>query len=115
MNRRTVRLTVRLTPEENQRLTQAAQERGYQGVAQFARASLARWVTQAQVIEEVHSLEKRQAATLSAVRTEIARFQRTEYVVFAMLENLSGVNYFFGWTTTISPVVLPHLRMLPKS
>jgi hypothetical protein len=99
-----VRLTVRLTPEENQRLTQAAQERGYQAVAQFARASLARSVTQAQVIEEVHSLEKRQAATLSAVRTEIARFQRTEYVVFAMLENLSGVNYFFGWTTTISPV-----------
>jgi uncharacterized protein (DUF1778 family) len=89
MNRRTVRLTVRLTPEENQRLTQAARERGYQGVAQFARASLARWVTQAQVIEEVHSLEKRQAATLSAVRTEIGRFQRTEYVVFAMLENLA--------------------------
>lgn len=89
MNRRTVRLTVRLTPEENQRLTQAAQERGYQAVAQFARASLARWVTQAQVIEEVHSLEKRQAATLSAVRTEIARFQRTECVVFAMLENLA--------------------------
>jgi uncharacterized protein (DUF1778 family) len=116
MNRRTVRLTVRLTPEENQRLTQAAQERGYQAVAQFARASLARSVTQAQVIEEVHSLEKRQAATLSAVRTEIARFQRTEYVVFAMLENLSGVNYFFGWTTTISPgsatTITPHRRAL---
>jgi len=37
----------------------------------------------------MHSLEKRQAATLSAVRTEIARFQRTECVVFAMLENLA--------------------------
>jgi hypothetical protein len=57
-------------------------------VAQFVRASLARWVTQAQIIEEVHSLENRQAATLSAVRTEISRLQRTEYVVFAMLENL---------------------------
>jgi hypothetical protein len=34
-------------------------------------------------------MEKRQAATLSAVRTEIARLQRTEYVVFAMLENLA--------------------------
>jgi hypothetical protein len=89
MNRRSVRLTVRLTPEENQRLTQTAQERGYPGVAQFARASLGRWVTQAQVIEEVHSLEMRQAATLSAVRMEIARLQRTEYVVFAMLENLA--------------------------
>ena len=89
MNRRTVRLTVRLTPEENQRLTQAAQERGYQGVAQFARASLARWVTQAQVIEEMHSAENRHAATLSAVRTEIMRLQRTEYVVFAMVDNLA--------------------------
>jgi hypothetical protein len=89
MNRRTVRLTVRLTPEENQRLTQAAQERGYQGVAQFARASLARWVTQAQVIEEMHSAEKRHAATLSAARTEIMRLQRTEYVVFAMVDNLA--------------------------
>jgi hypothetical protein len=89
MNRRTVRLTGRLTPDENQRLTESAHERGYQGVAQFARASLARWATQAQMIEEVHSLEKRQAATLSAVRTEIARLQRTEYVVFAMLDNLA--------------------------
>ena len=89
MNRRTVRLTVRLTAEENQRLTQAAQERGYQAVAQFARASLARWLTQAQVIEEMHSAEKRHAATLSAVRTEIMRLQRTEYVVFAMVDNLA--------------------------
>jgi len=89
MTRRTVRLTVRLTPEESQRLTHAAQERGYQGVAQFARASLARWVTQAQVIEEMHSVEKRHAATLSAVRTEITRLQRTEYVIFAMVDNLA--------------------------
>jgi hypothetical protein len=37
----------------------------------------------------MHSLEKRQAATLAAVRSEIARLQRTEYVLFAMLENLA--------------------------
>jgi type I site-specific restriction endonuclease len=89
MKRRTVRLTVRLTDEEGQRLTEAAQKRGYQGVAQLARASLARWETQAQVIDEVQSLEKRQAATLTAMRTEIARLQRTDYVLFAMLENLA--------------------------
>ena len=39
--------------------------------------------------EEVRGLEKRQAATMTAVRTEIARLQRTEYVLFAMLENLT--------------------------
>jgi len=44
---------------------------------------------QGQLTEEVHGLEKRQAATLTAVRTEIARLQRTEYVIFAMLENLA--------------------------
>jgi hypothetical protein len=37
----------------------------------------------------MHSLEGRQAATLGAVRTEIACLQRTEYVLFAMLENLA--------------------------
>jgi len=58
-------------------------------LAQFARASLARWVTQAQVIEEMHSAEKRHAATLSAARTEIMRLQRTEYVVLAMVDNLA--------------------------
>jgi hypothetical protein len=44
---------------------------------------------QGQLAEEVRSLEKRQAATLTAVRTEVARLQRTEYVIFAMLENLA--------------------------
>jgi hypothetical protein len=28
--------------------------------------------------------------------------------------SLSGVNYFFGLTTTISPAVLPHEKMLPN-
>jgi hypothetical protein len=28
--------------------------------------------------------------------------------------SLSGVNYFFALTTTISPYVLPHQEMLPK-
>jgi hypothetical protein len=39
--------------------------------------------------EAIDSLERRQAATLGAVRTEIARLQRTKYVLFAMLENLA--------------------------
>jgi hypothetical protein len=50
------------------------------------RASLGR---QGQLTEEVRGLEKRQAATMTVVRTEIARLQRTEYVLFAMLENLA--------------------------
>jgi len=41
------------------------------------------------VIEALDRLERRQAATLTAMRTEIARLQRTEYVVFAMIENLA--------------------------
>ena len=87
---RSVRLTVRLTAEESQQLTKAARERGYKGIAEFTRASLARSViTQAQVIEALDHMEKRQAATLTAMRTEVARLQRTEYVVFAMLENLA--------------------------
>ena len=90
MSMRSVRLTVRLTAEESQRLTKAAREHGYKAVAEFTRASLARSViTQAQVIEALDRLEQRQAATLTAMRTEIARLQRTEYVVFAMLENLA--------------------------
>jgi len=88
-SRRSMYLTVRLTKEESQRLAEAARQRGYKKVADFVRATLGRGVTQAQVIEEVNSVEKRQAATMSAVRTEIARLQRTEYVVFAMLENLA--------------------------
>ena len=84
--RRNVYLRVWLTAEESQRLTAMAQQWGYKKSADFVRASLGR---QGQLTEEVRSLEKRQAATLTAVRTEIARLQRTEYVLFAMLENLA--------------------------
>jgi hypothetical protein len=89
MSARSVRLCVRLTPEESRRLAEAARQRGYQKVADFVRASLGRGVTQAQVIEDLHSVEQRQAATLAALRTEMARLQRTAYVLFAMLENLA--------------------------
>jgi len=84
--RRNVYLRVWLTAEESQRLTAMAQQWGYKKSADFVRASLGR---QGQLTEEVRSLEKRQAATLTAVRTEIAHLQRTEYVIFAMLENLA--------------------------
>ena len=84
--RRSVYLRVRLTAEESQRLTEVSQQWGYEKSADFIRASLGK---QGQLTEEVHSLEKRQAATMAAVRTDIARLQRTEYVVFAMLENLA--------------------------
>jgi hypothetical protein len=84
--RRNVYLRVWLTAEESERLTAMAQQWGYKKSADFVRASLGR---QGQLTEEVRSLEKRQAATLTAVRTEIARLQRTEYVLFAMLENLA--------------------------
>jgi hypothetical protein len=84
--RRNVYLRVWLTAEESQRLTAMAHQWGYKKSTDFVRASLGR---QGQLTEEVHSLEKRQAATLTAVRTEIARLQRTEYVIFAMLENLA--------------------------
>ena len=84
--KRNVYLRVWLTAEESQRLTAMAQQWGYKKSTDFVRASLGR---QGQLTEEVRSLEKRQAATLTAVRTEIARLQRTEYVLFAMLENLA--------------------------
>ena len=84
--RRNVYLRVWLTAEESERLTAMAQQWGYKKSGDFVRASLGR---QGQLTEEVRSLEKRQAATLTAVRTEIARLQRTEYVLFAMLENLA--------------------------
>jgi len=84
--RRNVYLRVRLTPEESQRLTEIAQQWGYRKSAEFVRAGLGRL---GQLTEEVHSLEKRQASTMTAMRTEIARLQRTEYVLFAMLENLA--------------------------
>ena len=83
---RNVYLKVRLTAEERRRLTEVAQQWGYRTSGEFVRASLGR---QGQLTEEVRNLEKRQAATLTAVRTEIARLQRTEYVLFAMLENLA--------------------------
>jgi len=83
---RNLYLKVRLTAEERRRLTEVAQQWGYRTSAEFVRASLGR---QGQLTEEVGGLEKRQAATLAAVRTEIARLQRTEYVLFAMLENLA--------------------------
>jgi len=83
---RNLYLKVRLTAEERHRLTEVAQQWGYRTSAEFVRASLGR---QGQLTEEVGGLEKRQAATLAAVRTEIARLQRTEYVLFAMLENLA--------------------------
>lgn len=84
--KRNVYLRVWLTAEESQRLTAMAQQWGYKKSPDFVRASLGR---QGQLAEELRSLEKRQAATLTAVRTEIARLQRTEYVIFAMLENLA--------------------------
>ena len=84
--RRNVYLKVRLTAEESRRLMEVAQQWGYKKSAEFVRASLGQ---HGQLTEEMHGLEKRQAATLTAVRTEIARLQRTEYVLFAMLENLA--------------------------
>ena len=84
--RRNVYLRVRLTAEESRRLTEIAQQWGYKTSAAFVRASLGK---QGQLTEEVSGLEKRQASTMTAVRTEIARLQRTEYVLFAMLENLA--------------------------
>jgi hypothetical protein len=86
MRNRNVYLRVRLTAEESQRLLEMAQQWGYKKSTDFVRASLAR---RGQLTEEVHRLEKRQATTIGAVRTEMARLQRTEYVIFAMLENLA--------------------------
>ena len=84
--RRDVLLKVRLTVDERRRLQEVAQQWGYKTSTEFVRACLGK---QGRLTEEMCSLEKRQAATLAAVRTEIARVQRTEYVVFAMLENLA--------------------------
>jgi len=65
---------------------EVAQQWGYKTSAEFVRAILGK---QGQLTEEVHGLEKRQASTMTAMRSEIARLQRTEYVLFAMLENLA--------------------------
>jgi len=86
MRNRDVYLRVRMTAAESQRLTEVAQQSGYKKSTDFVRAGLGR---QGQWTEELHRLEKRQAATMVAVRAEIARLQRTEYVLFAMLENLA--------------------------
>ena len=83
---RSMILKVRLTADERQRLTEVAQQWGYRTSAEFVRASMGR---HGRLTEEMNNLEKRQAATLAAVRSEIARLQRTEYVLFAMLENLA--------------------------
>jgi len=84
--RRNVHLQLWLTAEESCRLKEMAQQSGYKRCEEFVRAGLAK---QGRLTEELHSLEKRQAATLIAMRTEVARLQRTEYVIFAMLENLA--------------------------
>jgi hypothetical protein len=84
--RRNVHLQLWLTAEEGGRLKEMAQQWGYKTPEEFVRAGLGK---QGQFTEELHSIEKRQAATLTAMRTEIARLQRTEYVIFAMLENLA--------------------------
>ena len=84
--RRDVYLKVRLTAEERRRLTEVGRQWGCKTSADFVRASLAK---HGELTEAMHSLEKRQAATLAAARSEIARLQRTEYVLFAMLENLA--------------------------
>ena len=89
MSNRNQWLTLRLTAEERRRLEEAARVRGYKQITQFARASLGRSVTQTETIAALESLEKRQAATLAVMRTENARLLRTEYVLFAMLENLA--------------------------
>jgi hypothetical protein len=86
MRTRKVYLRVRMTLEESQRLATAAQRWGYKTATEFVRASLGQL---SQLAEEMHNLEKCQAATMSAMRTDIARVERAEYVLFAMLENLA--------------------------
>jgi hypothetical protein len=84
--RRVVYLKTRLTTEENRRLTDVARQWGYKTSAEFIRASLG---CHGRLAENIDGLERRQATTMAAMRTEIARLQRTEYVLFAMLENLA--------------------------
>jgi len=86
MRTRKVYLRVRMTVEESQRLAATAQRWGYPTATDFVRASLG---PLSQLAEEMHRLEQRQAATMSAGRADIARVLRTEYVLFAMLENLA--------------------------
>jgi hypothetical protein len=67
-------------------LKEVARQWGYRTIAEFVRASLGK---QGRLTEEMSSLEKRLASTMIALRAEMARLQRTEYVLFAMLENLA--------------------------
>ena len=83
---RNVKLQLWLTSEERHRLKEMARQWGYKTTEDLVRGGLGK---QGQLTEELHSIEKRQAATLTAMRTEIARLQRTDYVIFAMLENLA--------------------------
>ena len=89
MSKRTAWLTVRMTAEERKRLAKVARQCGYKGITPFALASLLRNGAQAETTEAIQNAEKSQAATWAAVRMELARLQRTEYVLFAMLENLA--------------------------
>jgi hypothetical protein len=84
--KRNVHLQLWLTAEENLRLKEMAHRWGYKTTEEFVRSGVGK---QGRLTEELQSVEKRQAATLTAIRTEIARLQRTEYVMFAMLENLA--------------------------
>jgi hypothetical protein len=83
---RKVYVRVRMTSEESQRLTDTAHAWGFKTTAEFIRACLGRI---GQVADEMRHMEKCQAATLGAMRDDIARLQRTEHVLFAMLENLA--------------------------
>jgi hypothetical protein len=84
--RRNVHLQLWLTAEESGRLKDTAHQWGYKTTEQFVRSGLGK---QGRLTEEFRSIERRQAATLAAMRTEVARLQRTEYVIFAMIENLA--------------------------
>ena len=84
--RRDVYVKVRLSGDERRRLQEGARQWGYRTIAEFVRASLGK---QGRLTEEMSGLEKRLASTMIALRTEMARLQRTEYVLFAMLENLA--------------------------
>jgi len=101
MRTRKVYLRVRMTVEESQRLAAMAQQWGYKNATEFVRASLGQL---SRLAEEIHSLERRQAATMNAARTDIARVQRTEYVLFAMLENLAKI------ILTYTPAPAPESR-----
>ena len=84
--RRNVHLQLWLTTEESGRLQDTAHQWGYKTTEEFVRSGIGK---QGRLTEEFRSIEKRQAATLTAMRTEIARLQCAEYVIFAMLENLA--------------------------